>query len=388
MKQYQDPETAMDTTRSDRKRADRTTAVSESIGAILLVSIVALFVAIVGVSLFSMQAPTKVPNLNFMAGTNDAKTILYLYHNGGDSLNVGEFSVLVDGVPKAYTVSGGGSQWSLGKNLIVPITTMPANVQIVYNGTAGVGGTGGALLLRSGSVNLTKSVNITEDRMPYLDCAAVKNWDCADQIPPEIIIAEYQKNITTKRVMFSQSWQARGIIVGGSSPTYHFNFTVVKANSSIHIADPSNPNCNGGTVYQLPVGTKVGILLTSNPEFLTIYGMAPQIWELTAGTASRITTVLTFTNNTVITKAGQTVCQGYISEYSDLDSTLRVRTQVTDRTTSLIINDTVIFDGSTSSRVFDLQGVQPIDNGLFLVTYGAANTPVYVIGWPTNISWT
>jgi hypothetical protein len=116
--------------------------------------------------------------------------------------------------------------------------------------------------------------------------------------------------------------------------------------------------------------------------------MAPQIWELTAGTASRITTQLSFTNGTTLSYVGRTVCHVYASEYSDIDSTITARTQVTGRVTFLSINNTIVFPGTTSARTFNVSEIQPMDNGLFLITYGAANTPVYVVGWPRNLSWT
>jgi FlaG/FlaF family flagellin (archaellin) len=374
---------SMGTDHSGTRTVDRTAAVSETIGAVLLVSVVVVSVSLIGLFLFSQQTPTKIPNLNFMVGTNAAQTILYLYHNGGDTLNAGEFSVLVDGIPASYSVSGGGTQWSLGKNLVVPIATPPKEVMIVYNGT-GMGGTGGAVLLRSGSANSVKTVNITPDESPYLDCAAVKNWDCADQIPPEIVIAQYMKNSTTKRIMFMQHGQSRGTVIGAARN--HFNFTVAKPNSTIHIAAPSNPNCDAGNLYNLPEGTKVGVTFIANPDYFTVYGMAPQIWEMTAGANSRMRTTLSFTNGTKLTYTGNPICHAYISEYSDLDSTLDVTTTSPGRVTFLFVNKTRAIEGPSSTTV-KLINVQPIDNGLFLVTYGANTAPIYVIGWADAIQY-
>ncbi|MDP3395129.1 MAG: type IV pilin N-terminal domain-containing protein, partial [Methanoregula sp.] len=183
--------------RSVKRKMDTSSGVSETIGAILLVSIVAVLISVIGVILFSQPVPQQIPNLNFMTGTNSSKTTLYLFHNGGDSMNVGEFSVMLDGKPaSSYCVEGGGSQWSLGKNLVVPITpsTMPQSVQLVYNSSGSTGGTsscggggGGSVLLDDAAVNIVSSVNVSADQLPYLDCSAVRNWDCADQIPDEIL---------------------------------------------------------------------------------------------------------------------------------------------------------------------------------------------------------
>ena len=372
--------------RDEKRKPDPCAGVSEIIGAIMLVSIVALLVAVVGVFLFSQPVPQKIPNLNFMTGTNSSKTTLYLYHNGGDTLTTGEFKVLLDGKDASYSVSGGGNQWSLGKNLLVPITTMPKSVQLVYNNTASSGGPGstGSVLLDEASVNIVSSGTVLPDQLPYLDCSAVRNWACADQIPPEIIVAQYQKNTTSKRISFMQHGQARGTVIGGTRN--HFNFTVSKPNSTIHIAIPANPNCNAGNLYPLTTGDKVGITFIGNPDYFTVYGSAPQIWELTAGANSRMYTTINFANGTKSTFNGNPICHAYISEYSVLDSTLDVTTTNSGRVTSLIVNESHIIEGP-SSTVIKLVDVQPIGNGLYLITYGANTAPIYVIGWANAIQF-
>ena len=372
--------------RSVKQKMDTSSGVSETVGAIMLVSIVAVLVAVVGVYLFSQPLPQKIPNLNFMTGTNSSKTTLYLYHNGGDTLTVGEFKVLLDGKDASYSVSGGGSQWSLGKNLLVPITTMPKSVQLVYNNTASSGSPGstGSVLLDEASVNIVSSGNVLPDQLPYLDCSAVRNWACADQIPPEIIVAQYQKNTTLKRISFMQHGQARGTVIGGTRN--HFNFTVSKPNSTIHIAIPSNPNCDAGNKYPLTTGDKVGVTFIGDPDYFTVYGSAPQIWELTAGANSRMYTTINFANGTQSTFNGNPICHAYISEYSVLDSTLDVTTTNSGRVTSLIVNETHYIEGP-STTVIKLVDVQPIGNGLFLITYGANTAPIYVIGWANAIQF-
>ena len=193
--------------RNEKQKTDNSAGVSEIIGAILLISVVALAVAIIGVFFFSQPTPTKIPNLNFMTGVNGST--LYLYHNGGDALNVGEFSVLLDGKEASYSVSDRSSQWSLGKNLIVPISSMPQNVQIVYNSSSA----GGAVLLDQAAADIVSTVNVTADQLPYLDCSAVRNWDCANQIPPEIISAMNIANITTKRMLLMKNSQGSHVFL-------------------------------------------------------------------------------------------------------------------------------------------------------------------------------
>lgn len=253
---------------------DASAGVSEIIGAVLLIMLVVAVVGLIAVYLFSQQTPSKVPNLKFMTGVDSTKTTLYLYHNGGDSMNSGEFSVLLDGKPAAYTISDGGTVWSLGKNLVIPITGVPNTIQLVYNTTS----SGGSVVISQAAVNVVSSQNVTPDELPYLDCSAVRNWDCADQIPPEIVIAQYMKNTTTKKINFMQFGQDRGAVIGGTRN--HFNFTVAKDNSKIFLGDDQ---CTGPITYALKASDQVGITFTSDPDWFTVYGQAPQIWEIVGG---------------------------------------------------------------------------------------------------------
>ncbi len=75
--------------------------VSENIGAIMLVMIVVVAVSVIGVYLFSQPAPQKIPALNALIW-NDSQYI-YVKHEGGDPINVGEFEILVDGTDRSST---------------------------------------------------------------------------------------------------------------------------------------------------------------------------------------------------------------------------------------------------------------------------------------------
>ena len=371
--------------RSKKRKTDTSTGVSETVGAIMLVSIVAVMVAVIGIYLFSQPVPQKIPNLNFMTGTNSSKTTLYLYHNGGDTLTAGEFSVLLDGKPASYSVSGGGNQWSLGKNLLVPITTMPKSVQLVYNNTASSGGPGntGSVLLDEASVNIVSSGTVLPDQLPYLDCSAVRNWDCRFQIPSEIIIDRYMVNTTSRKINFMQFGQARGAVAGGTN--HHFNFTVTKDNSSIVLG---NDQCTATTIYKLKTNDKVGINMASAqaPDWFTVYGMAPQIWEMVAGGSSRMTITIINTSGRYTFAGTNSICHAYVEEYSNLDSTIDITTTTTGAMTALIVNDTKYIQ-APSSTVYTLKNFQPISNGMFMVTYGGNQAPIYVIGWADAIQY-
>jgi len=373
----------MRTDRNEKQKTDNSAGVSEIIGAILLISVVALAVAIIGVFFFSQPTPTKIPNLNFMTGVNGST--LYLYHNGGDALNVGEFSVLLDGKAASYSVSGGG-QWSLGKNLIVPISSMPQNVQIVYNSSSA----GGSVLLDQAAADIVSTVNVTADQLPYLDCSAVYNWGCADQIPEAIIIAQYRQNVTSMRSNFMKhdvGGAVRGK-TGGVSP--YFNITISKDNSSIIMA-PSNI-CSSGTVYSMNATDKLSLMFTlaGGPGDFVLYGSAPELWEMAVGDGSDITVTLSTADGkpkSGFPTSGRRLCHTYITEYSSVDSTLVVES-VGDGTkvANLVVNNTVYINGANSTDISFIN-FKPTPSGLFMIEYSGLGAPVFFIGWQDQIQF-
>ncbi len=355
----------------DNRAADRTSAVSEAIGAVLLISVVLVCVSLVGVFLFSQQTPGKIPNLNFMVGTDAARTTLYLYHNGGDTLNAGEFSVLVDGVPKSYTISGGGTLWSLGTNLIVPISTPPNNVMIVYNGT-GMGSSSGAYLLRSGSANVVNSVNIIPDQAPYLDCSAVENWACAAQIPREIIKAEYSKTSSESAINFLRTSSASLDQAGKT-----LVFKVMDNNASFTIDLPGGPQ-----LVKMSTGDILEIKQRSNSKSLRAFALGSKFWEINAaGVDLKDTFAL---NGSSVTWSNINLLHAYIPVFEDLGSSMTILTSSSSYT-FLAVNNTVYIDGTNSQNIV-ISDIQPLGLGLFLLEYNDSDHSVYFVGHADTIT--
>lgn len=96
--------------------------VSEVIGAVLLVSLVVLGVAIVAVALFSQPPPSEVPHLSVVAGTTADNTTFVLLHEGGDALTRGSYRIYVDegsGLvdrTDEFTLAG-DDIWSIGEKI-------------------------------------------------------------------------------------------------------------------------------------------------------------------------------------------------------------------------------------------------------------------------------
>lgn len=114
--------------------------VSEVIGAILLVSIVVLGVAILSVFLFSQPPPQKVPSLNAIIWNDTQK--IYLRHDGGDTLYASDVKIYVNGTDKtsSFALSTAPTQpWmncSIGNVLQYNKGSSPvSSVRVVYADT-------------------------------------------------------------------------------------------------------------------------------------------------------------------------------------------------------------------------------------------------------------
>jgi PKD repeat protein len=108
--------------------------VSGAIGAIFLIVIVVAGMAILMVTVISQPQPQKIPVMS--AEIVNTTTELYLKHDGGDTLQRGEFKILVDGQDKTAAF-GDPANWSIGQSLEYSgydPQNMPGTIQIVYTG--------------------------------------------------------------------------------------------------------------------------------------------------------------------------------------------------------------------------------------------------------------
>jgi PKD repeat protein len=115
----------------------RERAVSEVIGAIMLVSVVVIAVAVIGVALTSQGTIQKIPALDAII-SNYGNTI-QIYHNGGDTLQSADMEILVDGKAKPFSKGSDPSwtSWSAGDSLVYTVPdgeALPKIVNIVFTG--------------------------------------------------------------------------------------------------------------------------------------------------------------------------------------------------------------------------------------------------------------
>ncbi|HVN73496.1 MAG TPA: type IV pilin N-terminal domain-containing protein [Methanoregula sp.] len=341
--------------------------VSEVMGSFLLISIVVLAVAIVAVLLFSQTTPQQVPNVNFMVGTDSSTPpTLYLYHNGGDSLNAGEFSVLVDGVSDAYQVGGGGTVWSLGKSLVIhlPAGTVPKSVVIVYNKTGS-----GSVVLRSASVNIsTIPANIGSDIF------------ASPTYPPVVDVTQLTQNVTNQSINFYRE--------GGTKIQSGFlKFNVTRINSTMVTNNSVYP------LISLNVGNVVTIVPDSNAQGIRIFGIGDQIWELTSDVS-----VLTVSNRSGsdIGPVPVMINHTWITGYKDLQSTLSLQGSGGPYETELAVNQypSYVNELQFSSRVINgsslktvtISSAGPLSTGLFVLQLDNKTKSMYFVGNATSIS--
>jgi len=118
------------------RRGDRIheSAVSEVLGAVMLIAVVVTAIAIIGVALTSQPAPEKIPAIDAIISSNGRDTIR-IFNNGGDSLTSQQVAVLVDGIDRtsSFTIQGAAwSTWSPGQFLDYNYGALPAKVQLIY----------------------------------------------------------------------------------------------------------------------------------------------------------------------------------------------------------------------------------------------------------------
>jgi PKD repeat protein len=117
----------------------RENALSDALGAILLVAVVGMAVAIFGVAILSQPHPEKIPALN--ADITTIGRTIQISHNGGDFLEKTDMAIIVDGsdLKNLFQRIDGApwSSWAVGDSLYYTVPSglpMPQGVTIFYVG--------------------------------------------------------------------------------------------------------------------------------------------------------------------------------------------------------------------------------------------------------------
>ena len=162
-------------------RTKNETGVSELLGAIVLMGVIAAVVGIIGVGLLSQPPPQKIPAVSV-----DITTInhtIYIRHEGGDSLSRGELVVLLDGVDTASSFGlldgpADWSRWSIGNTLWYQVPdgqSMPSSILIMYT-AASTGNAPVPATTTTTAIPTTTTTTVTTTTTPPSSLPVVANF--------------------------------------------------------------------------------------------------------------------------------------------------------------------------------------------------------------------
>jgi hypothetical protein len=351
---------------------------SELIGGVLMITVVVAAVAIIGVALFSQPAPQSVPNINFMTGTDAADSRLFLYHNGGDTLKRGEFAVVIDNDPPRtdYTISGGGDEWSVGKNLMLGVTGAPQTVSVVYYGA-----NGGTILLRSASSSvaaLQKDIGPSNTPIPVGGGTGGYGYifnDAYNISNSSQFIQAIQENVSANRINFYKNSLAPS---GGLGQDTSLSLRVKDTQKKSLIIYNNN-------LVKLNNTDIVSIKVISQTRNFKMFGIAPQIWEM-AGDRVDLTITRTAPVSSIYEK-GVSISHTWINNYELVSSSLVVDTTGSS-VTALTVNHTQYLPVpplSTDSRDIKIISAKPLPVGLYLLVIDDSQKTAYFVGTADQI---
>lgn len=364
--------------------------VSEVIGAVLLISLVVTAVALVAVFVNSQATPRNIPDVNFMVGSdNKNPATLYLTHNGGDALPIGAFSVYVDGTQRSYTLSGGGNEWSLGKNLLVPLSSgeKPGTVILVYNVT----GSGGSVI---GSASADVSVPSVTAAPEFVTPPPSV---CVNISDPQVVLSVVLNNVSVIGDAMNQSPSTVGPVIAnvvGANSISFFREGKATIDSgtylSLNITSAGSTIAYGTTTAKsLGIGDIIVIKLSkSSPGSWKIFGLGNQIWEFSAADRSKVVDISWKhkSNGTWTNTSSTRLYHTWITGYQDIGSTLTIRSTGGSYYTALAVNGTLKIDGISSNTVV-IQRIRPVGVGLFVLEYDPSSDSMYFVGNAQSVTW-
>jgi hypothetical protein len=297
---------------------------------------------------------------------NSPPRSLYLFHNGGDDLRVGDFQVILNGASKPYTLEGGGEYWSLGERLNVDISTMatlPEQVTLVYNSTDG-----GSSAIRSASVDLSVTPGVIKPDIRI--------------IPTPTPTPEYHVN-----EVFYRNYTRISRPSVSSDYGEYFAIEVTSSGNS-WITTSSRTSTTTRVTYSLTAGNRLKITMNTGSTYFRAFGDNGQMWNISATGVnatvyypSNMTWVLLFSTS------NRNIYDAWIDGCKDYGSTLSITNASSTITqTTLIINDTAIITGDDGNNVV-ISRIHPVDKGAFAIQEISSSVPsVFFAGYSENVT--
>ena len=335
---------------------DNSSGVSEAIGVILLISIVAIAVAIIAAGLFGQPLPQKIPDIRLIPKINSSgNNNLTIYHDGGDPLYKGEFYVKINGERRDdYTITpNGGNIWSEGTSLEFKPVPTGSTIQIFY-----YTGSGEVILDR---MQVQPGQTIIPDIYVTPTPSPCQGGECNIANCSQTVIRDaYTQIVTSNSSVFLRTDEGTQLASGG-----YLKFKVTNEGSTLTRLANGNP-----VVTQLNKGDIVQITLTStNSGNFKAFGLGDKFYFLGGEAVNILINNIPFADNPVYLQ------NGWITGYIDLGSTLTINSKGIKITpnkdpkydTLLVINGTTIINDGKNTSTITISGIRPIGVGLFVV---------------------
>lgn len=112
-------------------------AVSEILGALLLIAVISLAVSIIGVTILSSVNTSQTPSLSLII-SNQSHNVA-ISHEGGDPLPAGSYRIYVNDVDRTSLFSPGGGtvEFKTGTLLSYKGSSLPRTAMVIYKGPDG-----------------------------------------------------------------------------------------------------------------------------------------------------------------------------------------------------------------------------------------------------------
>ncbi len=316
--------------------------VSEVIGAILLISIVAVAVGIIAVGLLSTPPPQEIPHINVLAVKNDSRVTLTLI--SGDDLNPDEFylrlnnGVVLDPLKGDFDGHKSGEwPWSIGEQLYITSQPLPTSIDLIYRGGNGE--------------DLIDTITVTT-------MVSGSGPDFVGPIPTPPV--NFSEELSHGSVYFSRVRHGTSADVGG-----YINLTV-NAPGAYLVLNPANPRVNLNNGDYLSIYFKPG----STPS-VRIFSVGTKGWSI-RGSGMGTSDMTVRINNGSDISGSDDLTDSWIPSYSYYNSTLYFDVGGSSDFTRLIINNTTRWDGLSTDH-YRFVNIKPAWPQLFVFMYATTN---------------
>lgn len=348
-------------------------AISEIVAAILLISVAVLGVAIIAVTLYSQPLPEETPQVAILV--SNTTTSILLTHNGGDTLDEGEFIVSIDGTAlgnRDATITGGDGAWpwSLGETLAFATAGEPHEVRVVHTG-------GGAeLLLKSATLGQSSGTAADPDSPDPGATPPTGNiaptFDDQDELDAWVI-DQFREQLEGDSIYFTRAERGpQGVFEG----TLQFRVT----GGGSYLVVGNNPRTN------LAVGDEVKLEFApgKTPD-LMFFMLGNNGWSIQAQGDGVNDLRIFIRHNGVwgpdISGNGD-LTESWITNYDNYVSMLNFSVKGGKHHTRLIINNKTVLDDKNGDT-FWFYRIEPAHPTLLMMQYastGALGNGVYFVG--------